>query len=48
MLPPTAFVTFTNQMQIPTKKEGFADVKTVAFKFHGTDEEKQRWMKWTS
>lgn len=46
LVPYTAFLSFRNDYDEPTLKEGFSEIKKVHWVFQGTEEEKRYWSMW--
>ncbi|KAK0502955.1 polynucleotide kinase 3 phosphatase-domain-containing protein [Armillaria luteobubalina] len=45
-LPYLALITFRDNYEAPENEEGFAEVKTVNWRFEGTEEEEKYWKMW--
>ncbi|GAA5829209.1 hypothetical protein JCM3766R1_001018 [Sporobolomyces carnicolor] len=46
LLPQIAFDAFALKFEKPTLDEGFDEIKEIAFRFEGTDEQKSKWDRW--
>ena len=46
LVPYSAFANFKSTYEEPTLAEGFAEIKTVNWKFEGSDEARERWSMW--